>query len=172
MTTANLQSEQTCGYGGCSDPAAVTLDGYQLCRFHRQTHAEDFDPLALDRADRAERTVTTAMRLVAAVHGWRAGDVERLVTHADLSALVVVLAGMVDPAADRQQLLEWSQRPMRAEPGPGDCAKPSRYRWAQHRKAGEPPCDACELVERTYQHDYHQKQLRRRDARPLRMVAS
>lgn len=63
-----------------------------------------------ERGDQAERLVGVALRMVAAVHEDGADQVERVLneTHpADLRALSVVLAAMVDPTRGVDELLAW-----------------------------------------------------------------
>ncbi len=64
---------------------------------------------ALAQRERALGAVPAALELVDAVRRWDRRDVQHLISQADLPALCVVLAAMVDQDSSVTGLLEWTE---------------------------------------------------------------
>jgi hypothetical protein len=108
---------------------------------------------------RFDVTMPTALQLVDAVHRADRLDIARIVADADLPALAVVLAAMVDEDKPVSELLAWARdlrvRPAGARKGSKaprllqPCGTHAAY--TRHRSRGEEPCEACVIGERLYQ---------------------
>lgn len=110
-----------------------------------------------------------ALALVDAVHCAEPGRVAQLISEADLPAVVVLLAAMVDEDRPTSHLLAWTDRlaDARLRPGPlpqSPCG--SHAAFNRHRSRGEQPCASCWEAERTYQ----RIRARQRRGRPLSSV--
>jgi hypothetical protein len=75
------------------------------------------DPAAWDRVW-ADVAVPDAVALLAAVHGEDDDSVRAVVARADLPALAVILAAMVDPGTPLGQLLAQARRLSTGRPDP------------------------------------------------------
>lgn len=127
---------------------------------------------------RVDCALPLALELVDAVHRMDRREVARLIDLADLPALAVVLAGMVDEDRTVRDLLGWVDAPLRPQrqpaARPGSPAQPAEApavpprdvqlvpcgthaAFARHKKRGEAPCLACVVGERTYQRERAQR---------------
>ncbi len=112
--------------------------------------------------DRMRTALQDALRMVAAVQFGGPAAVQRVYDTADLPALTVALAALVDPDRAPSQLLAWAHsEPERARarrehkagpPRPSlACGFPNYHAsWTRHSKAGV-ECDECRQGERAYQ---------------------
>lgn len=110
---------------------------------------------------RFDVTMPVAIRLVDAVHRADRVEVARLVNDADLPALAVVLAAMVDEDKPVRELLAWAED-LRVRPA-GARSNAARVfpralepcgthpAFVRHKAHGEDPCEACVIAERIYQ---------------------
>lgn len=108
-------------------------------------------------AERADQAVPLALELVDAVRSGRRGEVQCVIDRADVPALLVVLAAMVDDSRPVSELLGWVREPSR---------RPARQRrrqplkpcgthaaYVRHVDRGEPIDPLCEAEERRYQRE-------------------
>lgn len=109
--------------------------------------------------DRAEQAIPLALELVDAVRRFRPVEVRSVLDRADLDALVVVLAAMVDDDSTVSELLGW----LDGRPRPRtvtarhrtlkECGTHAAYN--RHKDRGEPIDPRCEAEERRYQERRH-----------------
>lgn len=104
----------------------------------------------------AEAHVPLALELVDAVHRWDRRDVMAALDRADLEALAVVLAAMVDQDRTLTQMLGWTDAHMptvraRSERPLVPCGTPSAAK--RHKTWGEPVCPPCLRALREYDRD-------------------
>ncbi|GAC1408744.1 MAG: hypothetical protein NVSMB60_30270 [Mycobacterium sp.] len=103
--------------------------------------------------DRAEQALPLALELVDAVRRKDHTDVRSCVDRADIPALLIVLATLVDDERPVSDLLGWLIKPPRRERGQRRHLKPcgTHAAYTRHKKAQEPPCALCVRAERDYQ---------------------
>jgi hypothetical protein len=107
--------------------------------------------------ERVRANLEVAVELVDAVHRQDPADTQSALDRADLTAVALVLAGMVDEDRSVRSLLRDLPRLVEAVDGP----RRRRQRpllphgthaaFERHRRAGEPPCTPCITAERGYQ---------------------
>jgi hypothetical protein len=108
---------------------------------------------------RVDVTLPTALQLVDAVHRADRIAIAELLGDADLPALAVVLAAMVDDSRTLSELLSWTSdlrvRPIGSPRGRHTSAllQPcgTHAAFVRHTKRQEPVDEACRIAERTYQ---------------------
>lgn len=110
---------------------------------------------------RADCAKPLALELVGAVRNFDQQGVRDILAVADLPALAVVLAAMVDDERSERELLGWLPetqgfglgRPPKRPPTPRGGLQPcgTHAAWTRHRSRGEEPCEACWVGEREYQ---------------------
>lgn len=101
--------------------------------------------------DRVHDAIPGAMRLVMAVHDYDLPAAWDLLTDADLPALAVALAAMVNPDARPSQLLGWTRCPATPARQLMPCGTHAAY--VRHKKRGEEADPRCLHAEREYQRD-------------------
>lgn len=111
------------------------------------------------------QSVVRAMQLAAAVHDYETlavHDILNGATRADLHAMAVTLAAMVDIDLTPAQLLAWNdgglelQRPRPLRP----CGTHASF--VRHRNNDEEPCEPCWEGERSYQRAAKRRSRQRR----------
>ena len=108
---------------------------------------------------RVDVSLPTALQLVDAVHRADRIEIADILGDADLYALAVLLAAMVDDNRTLTELLGWtndlrvrpigSPRNRHASSLLQPCGTHAAFN--RHRAKGEPICEACRIAERTYQ---------------------
>lgn len=104
-------------------------------------------------ADRAEQALPLALELIDAVRRKDRTDIQACIDSADLPALTVILAALVDDSRPVRELLAWVETPPRRQPGERRNLRPcgTHAAYERHRNRGEEPCALCRRSEREYQ---------------------
>lgn len=108
------------------------------------------EPLAptLTGDPRGDAAVPLALQLVVAVRGCDPAHVRHVLERADLQALAVVLAGMVDATEPMSALLARVNAERDIKPG---CGEPSWHSSHNRHRAHGETCSDCAEGERAYQ---------------------